>query len=119
MTDFNHYNLARDNNVDLSFDGTLLSDVSSRTDSSPRWTEIRIYHTATDKFVCEIVGESLVSGEEPRRKAIVANTPKALRKSLERKNSEGVVYLTYLALDALDEAAERFPPIRGALVEAV
>lgn len=119
MTEFTEWVLERDNGVDLAFDGVLLSEASSERSNVPRWTEIRIYQTATDRFVCEIVGGSRVEGEVERCRANVFDSAVELRDSLKQTNKEGVEYMTYLALDVLDTAAEQCPEIRDAMVEHV
>lgn len=117
MTDM-EWIIERDNNVTLAFDGVQIANVTSETPDSNRWTEIRIYSTA-DKYVCEVVGGTRVEGEMFRRQATVHDTPESLRNSLKRRNHQGEVYLTYLALDALEDAAGSCPTFRTALVERV
>lgn len=119
VTEFTEWVIERDNGVDLAFDGIVLAQASSERSNAPRWTEIRIYQTATDRFVCEVIGATRVQGEFNRRRANVYDTAKELRDSLKQRNSEGVVYMTYLSLDVLDEAAEKCPEIKEVMVEHV
>lgn len=44
----------------IEFEGELIGEATTETDSSPRWTEIRIYKTAAGNYVVERVGVSLV-----------------------------------------------------------
>lgn len=44
----------------LEFEGQLLSDVSTETDSNPRWTEMELYRTINGQYVLCIIGRSVV-----------------------------------------------------------
>lgn len=44
----------------LTFEGELLSFVSSERDTSPRWTELSLYRTVSGKFVITQVGQTRV-----------------------------------------------------------
>lgn len=111
------YRIERDGELDLSFDGELLADLSSRdSDEQDRWTEIRIYRTTTGKYVTEVIGRSVMDGEHDRIDVQVhhraEDVPDGLRRT--RKN-----YLTKLVLDALDDAATQDPALRAANVENI
>src|SRR4051812_41381294 len=93
----------RSGEVDLMFEGELLADLSSRQERRPRWQEVRIYRTATGKWVTELVGRSIVGGERDRVRVTVCDTATEVRDSLRRRAENG--YLTDLALDALATAA--------------
>ncbi len=46
----------------ITFEGVLLSSVSSRREpDSPRWTELSLYKTIGDQYVLEKVGRSVVT----------------------------------------------------------
>lgn len=44
----------------IEFEGTMLSDVSTETDSNPRWTEMELYLTVDGRYVLTIIGRSVV-----------------------------------------------------------
>jgi len=44
----------------VTFEGELLAEVSSERPTSPRWTELKLYKTDTDKYVLSKIGRSLV-----------------------------------------------------------
>jgi hypothetical protein len=115
------FRLSRPGQLDLVFDGELLAEVASKDEpDQPRWTEIRVYKTATDKYVTELVGKSVVPGERDRININVAETPHAVIDGLHRtRPSDGLRYLTKLGLEALDEAAERDPSLGPQIVEAI
>lgn len=49
----------RDGNRLISFDGELLTSVSSRIDNRDRWTEMRVYRTVGGSYILEKVGRSM------------------------------------------------------------
>lgn len=107
------FRIPRPGQVDLAFNGTLLTDQSSQ-DDRPRWTEIRIYRTESGKWVTEQVGRSEVRGEVDRYAVAVCDTPVTVRTSLQPNG-----YLTELALEALDRAAEADPDLGAITTEWV
>ncbi len=117
-----NFRLERAGQPDLVFDGELIADVSSRELTQRRWTEIRIYATATGKYVSEIAGITLIRGEKNRRVVKVAESPEELRQALMRKprrGSDGKPFLTHLAMDAIAKAAEKRPELRDLLDEHI
>jgi hypothetical protein len=111
-----HFRIERTGALDLEFEGTVLTDLSSQEDNIPRWTEIRIYKTSRGSYVTEMVGATTVSGERERRDVKIVNSPAELADALKRQPRG---YLTKLALEALDEAAENDPDIRPAVTERI
>jgi hypothetical protein len=112
------YQLARPGQIYLSFEGELLAEVDSKdSDDQRRWTEIRIYRTDTDRWVTEIIGRSLVRGEKDRTKVAVCDTPAEVRVSLRREDQ--ISYLTNLALEALEVAAEADARLLDAVTEHI
>lgn len=112
------YQLARPGQVYLSFEGELLATVDSKdADDQPRWTEIRIYRTDSGRWVTEIIGRSTIRGEKDRSKVTVCETPAEVRVSLRREDQ--ITYLTNLALEALEVAAERDPRLLDAINEHI
>lgn len=122
------FRIERDGNLDLAFNGEKLADISSREpgeapplEGQPlpgfhRWTEIRIYRTSTGKYVTEMIGRSIVDGERDRIDVRVHHQPGDVPDGLRRQPKN---YLTKLALEALDEAAENDPALRGIVVEEI
>jgi len=44
----------------VTFDGVKLGEISSRRPTSPRWTDMILYRTATDKYVLSKIGRTTV-----------------------------------------------------------
>jgi hypothetical protein len=106
------FRLERNGTIDLEFDGELLADVSSRLEDARRWLEVRIYKTASGKYVTELVGETTVPGEGTRRTVRVIDKPEDLHEGLTRDPGDGrQPFITKTALDALDDAARKDPSI--------
>lgn len=113
------FSVKRNGNVDLVFDGVCLVDLTSRTtDDQEYWTEIRIYHTTTDKWVAEMVGRSAL-GEKSRINVTVLDDPYGLRDALKRKPAGEEPYLTSFSLAALKKAATVDPAVNAALGERI
>lgn len=110
------YRIERPGALDLEFDGQLLSNVSSREGTALRWTEVRIYRTSTGRYVTEVVGRSVADGEKDRLDVKIVDNPQELPKALERQPGG---YLTMIALDALDDAADHDPAIRPVVTERI
>lgn len=53
--------LVRDGSRLLQFDGVLLGAVSSKRETSSRWSEINLYRTEGGSYVMEKVGRSIVT----------------------------------------------------------
>lgn len=102
------YHFEREGDVDLTFEGDVIADVSSEEPSKQFWTEHRIYKAVkTGKYVVETVGKAR-SGSPDRVSIIVADTPDAVREALKRRDTrrDSRPFLTVLAMDALEEAQE-------------
>lgn len=100
-----NFRLTRPGDVDLTFEGELLATESSRTnDHQTRWQEVRIYRTASGKWVTENVGRSVRDGERDLPRVSVCETPVQVRDSLRRQLDNP--YITDTAYDALQAAIE-------------
>lgn len=95
----------RDNNVDLKFNGVLLSGTSSRRPGQDRWTDLSLYRTDNGKYVIVSIGRSVVPGERDRNSAYLVDTAAGVRKSLLRYGKTGP-YLTRQALALLETAGK-------------
>lgn len=115
------HHVERTGQVDLVFEGELLSEVSTQSGRKTRWTVLRIYKTATGKWVVEHIGESSRQGEKVRRRVTVTEDPLEVRKAvgIERKDGDGEPVITFAALDALDEAVEKDPTLAPAAEERI
>ncbi len=99
------FRLTRPSELDLEFEGTVLADVTSRdNEQQTNWTEIRIYKSVSDRFVTEVIGRSIVPGQNDRVTVTVINEPTQVATALQR-TLNGRTFLTALALEALDEAS--------------
>jgi hypothetical protein len=124
------FRLMRDKAIDLEFTGWLLADESSRLDrpapssgvtwtegeGRDRWMEVRIYRTDSKKYVVELIGQSTLDGEVPRRTVRICNTPDKVPAALRVGSFKN---LTNVAVDALNEAADKDPDLRAGLVERI
>lgn len=111
-----HFRLERTGALDIEFEGSVLADLSSREDDADRWTEIRIYKSSTGRYVTEVIGRTIVPGERDRVDVRVVELPEDLPVALQRQPRG---YLTLLAREALDVAAEHDPTIRPAVTERI
>lgn len=114
------HRLTRQNGNVLEFVGDVIADVSSRDEypDSPRWTEIRIYRTADERWVVEQVGRSVLPGEVDRVTAHECRAPARVRAVLERRDKRTPDQrggLTKIAITALEEAGSRDERLRRAL----
>lgn len=123
------YRLTRAGAVDLVFEGECLADVSSRDGSAQqRWSEVRIYRTASGRYVTGMTGRSVVPGEVDRIDVKVVERAEEIGAALSRRgNDRNTVnpgdpnrpYLTELALEAMALAGEQDDAIAAVLVERV
>lgn len=104
------FRIERQTDIPLIFDGDLLADMSSQEDGQDRWQEIRIYRTASGKYVTEVVGMSVLATDRIFRTVKIADTANDVREALFRHRGERR-YLNDLSLEALEEAAEMDPNI--------
>lgn len=81
-SDMEEITLQSDNAPSLRFRGELLASTSSSNERSSsyysgttgRWTTLRLYKTASGKFVCQSIGHTQWQGEHTRYKAVVCET---------------------------------------------
>src|SRR5437868_3049073 len=88
----------------ISFEAELIGSASSRDSGKTRWSELQIYRTGSGAYVVTGVGRSTVDEERDLHWIRVSRTAKDALKSLIRRGKGGP-YLTNVALDAIDEAA--------------
>lgn len=120
------FRLRRIGAVDLSFDGTLLGEATTRQRGDSRWLDLRIYRTSTGRYVIEEAGAT-TDDPRPRAAVTVVDGPTGVRRALTKQGEprdparagETVEYLTNVALDALDEAADRDPAIAEVIVDTI
>lgn len=118
------YRLERDGDRDLEFDGRLLATASSREDGRDRWTELRLYATATGGWVLHRLGQSSRPGETTRYSAKACVTVDDVYRALCSTGVRGdtgqqATYLTHLSREVLEDAAEVDDRLAVALVERV
>lgn len=117
------FRIRRNGDVDVVFDGECLVDASSREGNQTFWTELRIYRTATGRYVAEMVGRSANPADGERRNVSVVDNPADLRQAVmrrKRKPGEATAtpaYLTDFAFNALRAAAKVERAVGAALEE--
>lgn len=112
------FTVLRHNDVDLIFNGELLADETADDGGRPFWQHIRVFRTERGQYVVEKLGETRVPGKTTLRDVFILNSPTEVRENLKRDEG-GRRFLTDLALDVLDVAAERDPAFRAALAERI
>lgn len=115
------FRVARKDNADLVFDGELLADLTSRDARQLRWTEIRIYRADSGRYVTEMIGRTAVPGEYDRVTVDLFERPEEVRKGLlrPRRGVPDKFYLTDLAIEAIEIAAETYPELLASLEERI
>ena len=114
------YRLRRQAQVDLVFDGVRLAARSSRTSpDQTEWTEVRLYRTDSGRYVGEPIGRSTDPAEKDMLTVRIVDDVKDVAGTLERGRPDTRLYLTDMALDVLDEAAEVDPAIAEAAAERI
>lgn len=112
------FQVRRHGKPDAIFTGELLAETTSKNDeeNKKQWTEVRIYRIETGKYITEIVGRSLIQGHRDRITFNVVENAADVKDALRINGRE---YITDLALEALEDAAEKDPALRVNLVEAI
>lgn len=114
-----NFTVERHADVPLEFAGTILADLTTREDESQtHWTELRLFKTDSGKYVVESVGCTTVPGQHPLIKVDVCDDARAVRFALTR-HDKGRKYMTDLALEAIDVAAQIEPALKDALTERI
>jgi hypothetical protein len=121
------YRLIRPGAVDLVFDGVLLAERSSRRpgdESQTHWTEMRLYRTASGKYVTEVIGRTTIADQVDRIKVVVHDRIGTIRAGLARRGrsketDQMVTYLPDMAIGLLEEAAEADPKLRPETAERI
>lgn len=112
------FQLARLAAVDLVFEGVLLADETTHEPGKARWQEVRIYSTASGKWVVERMGRTTMPGEVDRPLVTVCDTADAVKAALESTH-EGRRYTTDVCYDALRAAVDADPRLNDAIVERI
>lgn len=114
------YHLERVSDVDLVFDGELLSETST-DEGGDRWTEVRVYRTVSDRWVVERTGQSRLEGEVPLVRATACDTPADVRRAITstHRDNPSRYYVTDVAYEAVRLAAEADPRLTEAIEERV
>jgi hypothetical protein len=89
----------------LRVEGELLAEASSRTGGALRWTELRLFKTASGRYVLAGAGKSAVPGEVDRCWTKVADGPEGAVDFLHMKEDSGVRYMTRAARLVAEQAA--------------
>lgn len=103
-----------------TFDGVLLGHASSKNrPDQPRWTELAIYRTLGGNYVVHKVGKSSKPGEVDRDTLLVSTAPAGAVESCKTSDSDGALFFTYVAREALDQAVENDPELAEAFYHRV
>ena len=81
------YKLERDGDVDVTFEGDLVASVDSRKygtvkPDADRWSEIRLYKTASGKIVAHEIGNTKMPGERVFRQVYICDSKSELVEEL-------------------------------------
>ena len=60
------YMLKSDKSPEVHFKGKWIASVSSDDEGSSRWTELKLYCTPNNRYICHTIGGTRVSGEVTR-----------------------------------------------------
>lgn len=120
------YRLERLADVDLVFDGELLSEESTwdeHGDEYQRWQDVCVYRTDSDRWVVARIGKSNFPGETDRPTVTVCNSPGQVRNAMtfRHRNKDGSSrsYVTDVCYEALRAAAAKDPRLDEALTVRV
>lgn len=96
----------------IRFSGRLLGEATSQDEVGlQRWTEVRIYKSDRGNYIATIVGRTTVDGELDRSDALASANPRSIVAFLAKRG-----FLTIVAREAIDRAAELDPAIATGLV---
>lgn len=102
----------------VRFEGELLGAASSedfaKSQGRQRWHEVRVYRTIDGQYVVEKVGRSEIPGETDRSTVHHSNTARGAIECLQTIDADGVVYMTYVARNAVKQAALTDAEVREA-----
>jgi hypothetical protein len=87
-----------------TFDGELLGSGSSARPGHDRWSEVHIYKTLGGTYLVHKIGRSARPGEVDRFTLHTCTEPQGVVESCKTSDSEGVLFFTRVARDALDAA---------------
>jgi len=68
-----YYELKSDKTPEVHFNGKLMACVSSEEEGITRWTELELYCTPKNKYICHTVGGTVIDGEVKRYNTVVCN----------------------------------------------
>lgn len=102
----------------VRFTGELIGGASSedyaKSQGRQRWHEVRVYRTTDGQYVVEKVGRSDIPGETDRSTVHHSTTAKGAIECLQTVDDDGVVYMTYVARNAVRQASEVDEQVREA-----
>jgi gamma-glutamylcyclotransferase (GGCT)/AIG2-like uncharacterized protein YtfP len=98
----------------LNFTGELLACADSDSWGKDRWTEHEIYRTAAGRYVVVTMGHSRVDGETLRSRALVSDSARGVIESLYQVDDDQVSFLTRVAREVIEDAADRDTAIADA-----
>lgn len=112
------YSLPDDYGGGVRFMGELLGEASTEEYARQRrrqqWTEMRLYRTSTGEYVVEKVGRTIKEGQTDRHSVHHSETPQGAIKCMMTRDADGIVYLTIVARECIEEAERRDPDIAEA-----
>ncbi len=121
-SDYEDFRFERPGTLDLVFRGRVIATADSRDNTRkipkdrPRWTEIVIYLTDSDKWIVLNAGCSDVPGETDKEAFYICSTPEEVQDAVMIKPA-GVITTT--AATALRRAAEADPRLKVVLQQRV
>lgn len=98
--------VVRDDQRVMRFTGIKLGEATSRFGHKRRWIEFRLYRTTGGKYVVERIGVSRVAGEVDLYFAQVCESARAVVRTLSAKDNDGAWFLSNVARDLLESAAD-------------
>lgn len=120
------FRLENDGARDVAFAGVKLSEESDHSYQGPRqnrWLEVRIYRTATGRYVVEQVGRTCWQGESDRHAVTICADAAAVLAALGGNDDRDDDYhdrgISAVARDALAAAGEKDPALAAVAVEEV
>lgn len=69
----------QDDKPNIKFKGKLLGNASSNDKNNNRWTELVLYKTESEKYVCQEIGRTKMTGEVDRFNAFICKNLEEVR----------------------------------------
>lgn len=99
---------------EVQFIGLLLGEASSADDVKPRWAEIRIFRTTSNRYVVAGVGRSQVNGEIDKHWVRVHDEPNGVIESMHLLDDHDSRYMPHVNKRALEQAIDKDDRLRQA-----